>query len=66
MDNSLLDRLRVAYRKFPDAIFSVFTVAGHVITGRVLSFDNSIVLEAGKETADVPADRIEAFSYRRQ
>lgn len=66
MDHTLLDRLRLAHRKFPDAIFSVFTLAGHVITGRVLTFDNTIVLEAGRETAEVPADRIEAFSWRRQ
>lgn len=66
MDNSVLDRLRLAYRKSPDAIFSVYTIAGHVISGRVLTFDNTIVLEAGRETAEVPAERIEAFSYRRQ
>lgn len=65
MDNAILDRLRLAYRKSPDAVFSVFTTAGHVISGRLVTFDNTIVLEAGRETAEVPADRIEAFSYRR-
>jgi hypothetical protein len=30
-----------------------------------VTLDNTIVLEAGRETAEVPADRVEAFSYRR-
>jgi hypothetical protein len=65
MDNAILDRLRLAHRKFPDAIFSVFTTAGHVISGRLVTLDNTVVLEAGRETAEVPGERVEAFSYRR-
>ena len=63
---SVVDKLRNAHKGNPDAVFSVFTLSGHVVSGRVTGIDGTITLEAGKETAEVAADRIEAFSFRRQ
>ena len=64
MDASVIDRLKRAQKEFPQAVFSVFTLAGHVVTGRIVALDATVTLEAGKETAEVALDRIEAFSYR--
>ncbi len=65
MDASIVDRLKQAHKKNPDAIFSLFTLAGHVVSGRIASLDGTVILEAGKEIAEVPQDRVEAFSFRR-
>jgi len=64
MDGSVADRLKRARRENPDAIFTVFTLSGHVLTGKITAHDATLVLEAGRETAEVSEDRIEAFSFR--
>lgn len=64
MEPAVIDRLKRARQEFPDAVFSIFTLAGHVVTGRISALDGTITLQAGKETAEVALDRVEAFSYR--
>jgi hypothetical protein len=64
MDQTLLDRLRRAHAASPDAIVTLFTLAGHALSGKIAAIAETIVLEAGKERAEVPAERIEAFSLR--
>ena len=64
MDNAIADRLKAAHAEHPDAVFTVFTLSGHAISGRIAVLGAMIVLEAGKEKAEVPDDRIEAFSLR--
>ncbi len=64
MDEAVGDRLKRAHDKHPDAVFTVFTLAGDVISGRIVQCGRIIKLEAGKETAGVTDDRIAAFSFR--
>ncbi len=64
MDTTIADKLRVAFRKNPESLFTLFTHSGHVLTGRIRALETSITLEADKEIAEVPLDRIEAFSFR--
>jgi len=64
MDGTVADRLKQAHHEHPDAVFTVFTVSGHVISGRITLSGKLITLDAGKEMAVVPDDRIEAFSMR--
>jgi hypothetical protein len=64
MDGTVADSLKRAHREHPEAVFTLFTLAGHVISGRIVAFGRTIALEAGKETAEVPEDRVEAFSFR--
>jgi hypothetical protein len=64
MDGTVADSLKRAYREHPEAVFTLFTLAGHVISGRIGAIGRTITLEAGKETAEVPEDRVEAFSVR--
>jgi len=64
MDGSVIDSLKQAHGAHPDAVFTVFTVSGHAISGRIARCGPIITLTAGKETAELSADRIEAFSYR--
>jgi hypothetical protein len=64
MDQPVLDKLKRAHAASPDAIVTLFTLSGHVISGKIAAIAETIVLEAGKERAEVPADRIEAFSLR--
>lgn len=66
MAESIIEKLRGAYSKNQEAVFSVFTLAGHVVSGRITAIGSTITLEAGKEIAEVPIDRVEAFCYRRQ
>ncbi len=64
MDEPLLDRLRRAHAQSPDAIVTLFTLSGHALQGKITAIAETVVLEAGKERAEVPAERIEAFSIR--
>jgi len=64
MDGTVVDSLKRAHREHPDAVFTLFTLSGHVISGRIAALGRTIALEAGKETAEVPDDRVEAFSFR--
>ena len=64
MDASIVERLKRAHGEHGDAVFSVFTLSGHVLSGRIVAIGGMVVLEAGKEQAEVPQDRIEAFSLR--
>jgi hypothetical protein len=66
MSNSIVDRLKAAQADNQDAVFSLFTLAGHVVSGKVTAIGNTVTLAAGKEIAEVPIDRIEAFSFRTQ
>jgi hypothetical protein len=65
MAGSTIEKLTQAYQTNQDAIFSLFTLAGHVVSGRITALDNTVTLEAGKEIAEVPVDRVEAFCYRK-
>ena len=64
MDASIVERLKRAHADHNEAVFTVFTLSGHVLSGRIVSIGGMVVLEAGKEQAEVPQDRIEAFSVR--
>ena len=64
MDDAIADKMRVVHSKNRDATFSLFTHSGHVISGLVSAIGSTITLTAGKEVAEVPIDRVEAFSYR--
>jgi hypothetical protein len=65
MARSTIERLTEAYQGNPEATFSLFTLAGHVVSGRITAIDDTITLTAGKEIAEVPVDRVEAFCYRK-
>ena len=64
MDDTIGDKIRVVQSENRDATFSLFTLSGHVISGRITAIGSTITLTAGKEVAEVPVDRVEAFSYR--
>ena len=64
MDASIVERLKRAHAEHGDAVFTVFTLSGHVLSGKIVAIGGMIVLEAGKEKAELPQDRIEAFSLR--
>ena len=65
MTNAIVERIKAVHADNQEAIFSLFTLAGHVVSGRITAIGNTITLVAGKELAEVPLDRIEAFSFRR-
>jgi hypothetical protein len=65
MTVSMVEKLKAAHIDHEEAVFSLFTLAGHVVSGRITAIGPMITLVAGKEVAEVPVDRIEAFSYRR-
>jgi hypothetical protein len=64
MDEATGDRIRVVQSQHRDATFSLFTLSGHVVSGRITAIGTTITLAAGSEVAEVPIDRVEAFSYR--
>ena len=64
MAGSTIEKLTEASRGNPEAIFSLFTLAGHVVSGRITAIADTVTLMAGKEIAEVPVERIEAFCYR--
>ena len=66
MAGSTIDKLAEAYQNNQQAIFSLFTLAGHVVSGRITAIANTVTLAAGQEVAEVPIDRVEAFCYRKQ
>ena len=65
MADSIVDKLKAVHADNHEAVFTLFTLAGHVVSGRITTMGNTITLVAGKELAEVPADRIEAFSFRK-
>jgi hypothetical protein len=64
MDNAVAESLKRAASEHPDAVFTLFTLSGHAISGKIKTTGDMIVLDAGRERAEVPLDRIEAFSLR--
>jgi hypothetical protein len=66
MQEALIDKLKQAHAEEPEAWFSLFTLAGHVVQGRIAGIGDTVTLTAGKEKAEVPRERIEAFSCRPQ
>ncbi len=64
MEQPILEKLKRAHQESPDAVVTLFTLSGHALSGKIASIADTIVLEVGKERAEVPADRIEAFSLR--
>jgi riboflavin synthase alpha subunit len=66
MTDSMIDKLKAARTDNQEATFSLFTLAGHVVSGKITAIGNTVTLAAGKEVAEVPIDRIEAFSFRKQ
>jgi hypothetical protein len=64
MTAAIVEKLKAAHTDHPDAIVSVFTLAGHVVSGRVTQIGATVTLAAGRELAEVLAERIEAFSFR--
>jgi hypothetical protein len=65
MARSTIEKITEAYQNNPEATFSLFTLAGHVVSGHITAIDDTITLTAGKEIAEVPVDRVEAFCYRK-
>src|SRR5260370_8488448 len=63
---SMVEKLKAAHSDNQEAIFSLFTLAGHVVSGKNTAIGNTVTLVAGKEVAEVLIDRIEAFSFRKQ
>jgi hypothetical protein len=66
MTNAITEKIKAACTEHQEAIFSLFTLSGHVVSGRITAIGSTVTLSAGKEVAEVPVDRIEAFSYRKQ
>jgi hypothetical protein len=64
MNDALLDEIKRAHAENPGAMFSLFTVSGHVVTGRIGHITGSVTLQSGREFAVVPCSNIEAFSCR--
>jgi hypothetical protein len=64
MTAAIIEKLKSVQSENEDAVFSLFTLAGHVVSGRITAIGATITLAAGKELAEVPADRVEAFSFR--
>jgi hypothetical protein len=64
MDESIGDKIKGVQSQNREATFSLFTLSGHVISGRITAIGSTMTLAAGKEVAEVPIDRVEAFSYR--
>lgn len=62
--DGIVERLKRAREEHGNAVFTLFTLSGHAVSGRIASIGDVIVLEAGREKAEVSADRIEAFSLR--
>lgn len=67
MSDLILERLKEAVddESNQKAVFSLFTYSGHVLSGRVTGFGETVTLTAERERAEVPASQIEAFSVRR-
>lgn len=63
MDESLIASRKRAYRDHPEALFSFFTISGHVISGKISQFDDVITLQTGRECTLIPVARLEGFSY---
>jgi hypothetical protein len=63
MDESLIASLKRAFREHPEALFSFFTMSGHVISGKISRLDDVVTLQTGTECTIVPVIRLEAFSY---
>jgi hypothetical protein len=64
MDDAVLDEIKRAHGEHPGAMFSMFTVSGHVVTGRIAKIAGAVTLQSGKEFAVIPCSQIEAFSCR--
>ena len=60
----IVERLKQAHAEHGEAVFTLFTLSGHALSGRIAAIGDRIVLEMGSETAEIPQDRIEAFSLR--
>jgi hypothetical protein len=65
MADSIVDKLKAARADNQEAVFTLFTLAGHVVSGRITAMEKTITLVAGKELAEIPAERIEGFSFRK-
>jgi hypothetical protein len=61
---SMIEALAATHAGNRDAVFTLFTLSGHVVSGRITAIGDTVTLAAGREVAEVPRDRIEAFSYR--
>ncbi len=66
MTGPMIEKLKAAHADNPDAVFSLSTFAGHVVSGKITAIGDTVTLAAGKELAEVPVKRTEAFSYREQ
>jgi hypothetical protein len=60
----IVERLKRAHAEHGEASFTLFTLSGHALSGKIAAIGDVVVLDAGKEKAEIPADRIEAFSLR--
>ena len=61
----IVERLKRAHAGNGEAIFTLFTLSGHALSGRIATIAETIVLELGNELAEIPLDRLEAFSLRK-
>jgi hypothetical protein len=61
---AIVERLKRAHAEHGEAVFTLFTLSGHALSGKIAAIADTIVLEVGKEKAEILPDRIEAFSLR--
>jgi hypothetical protein len=59
-------RLKQAHAENGEAIFTLFTLSGHALSGRIAAIAETIVLELGNDKAEIPPDRVEAFSLHKE
>jgi len=61
----IVNGIRTAHQENPDASFTLFTLSGHQLSGKIVEIDDNLAtLETGGEITNVPVMQIEAFSYR--
>jgi hypothetical protein len=67
MNPRIVNGIENASQKNPDANFTLFTLSGHQLSGKIVEIGDSMVtLETGGEISKVPVMQIEAFSYKIQ
>jgi len=66
MTDSMVEKLKAAHTGNQEAIFSLFTLAGHVVSGKITASASTVTRAAGKQVAEVPMARSEGSSFREQ
>jgi hypothetical protein len=66
MTAAMIEKLKVTPTDNSEAIFSLFTFAGQIVSGWITALGDSITLTAGTKGEVVPIEWIEAISFRKQ